>query len=67
MLIWLKPCIQVNFAENIRQLKILGSCLGHAVTVIYSVTAIYIPVPSYTGLTVEALVKGTVIIVVIKN
>ena len=38
-------------------------------TVIYSVTAIYIPVPSYTGLTVltvEALVKGTVIMVVIK-
>ena len=31
-------CIQVNFAENIRQLKILGSC---PVTVIYRVTAIY--------------------------
>ena len=30
--------IQVNFAENIRQLKILGSC---SVTVIYRVTAIY--------------------------
>ena len=29
---------QVNFAENRRQLKILGSCL---VTVIYRVTAIY--------------------------
>ena len=30
--------IQVNFADNIRQLKILGSC---PVTVIYRVTAIY--------------------------
>ena len=30
--------IQVNFAENIRQLKILGSCL---VMVIYRVTTIY--------------------------
>ena len=32
------PYIQVNFAENIRQLKILGSCL---VTVIHRVTTIY--------------------------
>ena len=31
-------CIQVNFAENIRQLKILGSC---PVTVVSRVTAIY--------------------------
>jgi len=30
--------VQVNFAENLRQLKILGSCL---VTVKYWVTAIY--------------------------
>ena len=30
--------IQVNFAENIRQMKILGSC---PVTVIYRVTNIY--------------------------
>ena len=30
--------IQVNFAENMRQLNILGSC---PVTVIYRVTAIY--------------------------
>ena len=35
--------IQVNFAENIRQLKILGSC---PVTVIYRVTTIII---LYTG------------------
>ena len=32
------PYIQVNFAENIRQLKILGSC---SVTMIYRVTAVY--------------------------
>ena len=36
---WHGDCyIQVNFADNIRQLKILGSC---PVTVIYRVTAIY--------------------------
>ena len=36
---WQGDCyIQVNFADNIRQLKILGSC---PVTVIYRVTAIY--------------------------
>ena len=32
------PAIQVNFVENIRKLKIWGSC---PVTVIYRVTAIY--------------------------
>ena len=36
---WQGDCyIQVNFADNIRQLKILGSC---PVTIIYRVTAIY--------------------------
>ena len=39
--------MQVNFAENIRQLKISGSC---PVTVIYRVTALNRA--AYTGLTV---------------
>ena len=38
---------EVNFAENVRQLKILGSCL---VTVKYWVTAIYRAVIYYNSL-----------------
>ena len=48
--------IQVNFAENIGQLKILGSC---PVTVIYRVTTISRAV--YWGLTVVWLSKSTLL------